>query len=95
VVEVAGGEGDEHHGVKAELGEATSGPDGGRRRLAPMGLGGRQQQSTMVVNVRGNKGEVGENILYSTRCRDKVGTTWGGAHRRVRLLPHHCSWCHA
>jgi hypothetical protein len=37
VVEVAGGEGDEHHGVKAELGEATSGPDGGRRRLAPMG----------------------------------------------------------
>jgi hypothetical protein len=37
VVEGACGEGDEHRGVKAELGEAVSGPSGGRRRLAPMG----------------------------------------------------------
>jgi hypothetical protein len=37
VVEGAGGEVDEHRGVKAELGEAASGPGGGRRWLAPMG----------------------------------------------------------
>jgi hypothetical protein len=29
VVEGVGGEGDEHRGVKAELGEAASGPGGG------------------------------------------------------------------
>jgi hypothetical protein len=37
VVEGASGEGHEHHGVNAELGEAASGLGGGRRRLAPMG----------------------------------------------------------
>jgi hypothetical protein len=37
VVEGAGGEGDEHRGVKAEVGEAAPGSGGGRRRLTPMG----------------------------------------------------------
>jgi hypothetical protein len=37
VVEGTGGEGDEHRGVKVELGEAASGPGSGRRRLVPMG----------------------------------------------------------
>jgi hypothetical protein len=37
VVEGVGGEGDEHRGVKAELGEAASGPGGRRRRLALTG----------------------------------------------------------
>jgi hypothetical protein len=37
VVEGIGGEGDENRRVKAELGEATSGPSSGQRRLAPTG----------------------------------------------------------
>jgi hypothetical protein len=36
----------------------------------------------MVAGVCGNEGEVGETILCSMRCGDKVGTTWGGGHRR-------------
>jgi hypothetical protein len=37
VVEGAGGEVDEHRGMKAELGDAASGPSSGRRWLAPIG----------------------------------------------------------
>jgi hypothetical protein len=35
VVEGTGGEVDEHRGMKAKLGDATSSPGGGRRWLAP------------------------------------------------------------
>jgi hypothetical protein len=37
VVEGVGAEEDEHRGVKAELGEAASGPSGGQRWLTPTG----------------------------------------------------------
>jgi hypothetical protein len=36
VVEGADGEVDEHRGVKAELGDAVSGPGGGQRQLVPI-----------------------------------------------------------
>jgi hypothetical protein len=49
------------------------------------GLGGRERQSTVVAGMRENEGEVGETVLCSTQCRDKVGTTWGGGHRRCAV----------
>jgi hypothetical protein len=57
VVEGAGGEGDEHRGVKAELGEAALGSGGWHQ----WDLGGRERQSTMVVPCAGMKAKWGRS----------------------------------
>jgi hypothetical protein len=93
VVEGAGGEGDEHRGVKAELGEAASGSGGGRRRLAPMGPRWQRAAEHNGGAVRGNEGKVGEVVLCSTWRGDKAGTTSAVATEGVRLPSRHHSRC--
>jgi hypothetical protein len=93
VVEGAGGEGDEHRGVKAELGEAASGLGGGRRRLAPTGPRWQRAAEHSGGGMRGNEGKVEEVVLCSTWRGDKAGTTSTVATDGVRLPPRHHLRC--
>jgi hypothetical protein len=98
VVEGAGGQVDEHRGVKAKLGDATLSPGSGQRWLAPRALMPVSGRAEMWRGVHVDEGEMGETVLCSTLHEDKAAITWGGGHQQrmvTTMSLHTVSLAHA